>query len=102
MMLKLSGLICLVIFCLPAFSQHKPDSTAKVYRIITSGKQLTVKSKQPIKNVMVWTTAGDRVVEQRGIHNNSCTVEVPTTQKNFFLMVGMEDGQVYTEKLGLR
>ncbi len=74
----------------------------KPYMVFTAGKQITVKSTQAIKNIMLWTTSGDRVIEQREINNNSYSFEIPVNQKNFFLMVGLNDGKIYTEKIGIR
>lgn len=75
---------------------------AKPYKVLTTGKQLTIKSSKNIKHVMVWTTSGDRVVEQRDINNSSFTIDIPISRKTFFLMVGLENGKVYTEKIGVQ
>jgi hypothetical protein len=88
-------------------SQAQPEMTAvatenKPYKLLTSGKQITIKSSKQIKHVMLWTTGGNRVVEQREINNNSFVVNIPVNQKTFFLMIGLSDGKIYTEKIGLR
>lgn len=88
-------------------SQAQPDmipaaKESKPYKILTTGKQITIKSSKQIKHVMVWTASGNRVVEQREINNSSFVVNIPLNQKTFFLMVGLSDGKIYTEKIGLR
>ncbi len=75
---------------------------AKPYKILTSGKQITIKSTRDIKNVMLWTTSGYRVVEQKEINNNSFVLNIPVNQKTFFLMIGLNNGKIYTEKIGIR
>lgn len=80
----------------PAAKESKP------YKLLTAGKQITIKSSKQIKHVMLWTTGGNRVVEQREINNSSFVVNIPVNQKSFFLMVGLSDGKIYTEKIGLR
>lgn len=90
------------------FSQAQPvteppaTKDIKPYQLFTSGKQLTIKSTKNIRQVMVWTISGNRVVEQREVNNNSYTINIPVDHKTFFLMVGLSDGKVYTEKIGIR
>ncbi len=74
----------------------------KPYKVVTSGKQITIKSSKDISHVMLWTTNGYRVVEQREINNSNYTFRVPVDQKKFFLLIGLKDGKVYTEKVGIR
>lgn len=81
----------------PAFRKE-----VKVYKILTSGKQITIKSTKNIKHIMLWTTDGHRVVEQKEINNSSYTFTVPVNQKTFFLMIGLSDGKIYTEKIGIQ
>lgn len=80
----------------PAKKESKP------YKVLTAGKQITIKSNKEIKHVMLWTAGGNRVVEQREINNSSFTLTIPVNQRAFFLMVGLSDGKIYTEKIGLR
>jgi hypothetical protein len=49
---------------------------------------------------MLWTTGGHRVVEQREINSSSFAFTIPVNEKIFFLMVGMDGGKIYTEKIG--
>lgn len=89
-------------------SQAQPLSNQPVkkesrpYKILTSGKQITIKSTKNIQNIMLWTTDGHRVVEQREINTNSYSFTIPINEKIYFLMVGMDGGKIYTEKIGLR
>ncbi|MBS1761057.1 MAG: hypothetical protein JST23_13135 [Bacteroidetes bacterium] len=89
-----------VLFALQSNGQSKLKE-AKPYKVLTSGKQLTIKSEKMIQHVMLWTTNGDRVVEQKDINEKSIVVNVPINRKTFFLMVGLENGKVYTEQIGL-
>jgi len=75
---------------------------AKPYKLLTSGRQITIKSTRDIKDVMLWTTSGYRVVEQKGINNNSFVLNIPVNQKAFFLMIGLNNGKIYTEKIGVQ
>jgi hypothetical protein len=50
---------------------------------------------------MLWTTGGNRVVEHKEINTNSHVLNIPVSQKTFFLMIGLTDGKIYTEKIGL-
>lgn len=78
-----------------------PKKEVKPYKILTSGKQITIKSTRDIKNVMLWTTSGYRVVEEKEINNNSFVLNIPVNQKAFFLMIGLNNGKIYTEKIGV-
>ena len=78
-----------------ATQQQKP------YKVLTSGRQITIKSARSIQQVMLWTAAGNRVVEQKELNNNSFVLNIPVSQKTFFLMIGLNDGKVYTEKLAI-
>ncbi|NOT49944.1 MAG: hypothetical protein HOP10_01545 [Chitinophagaceae bacterium] len=78
---------------LPAKKEAPP------YKVITSGKQITIKSSKTIQHVMLWTTDGNRVAEHKQINANSFTLNPGVSQKTFFLMVGLNNGNIYTEKL---
>ena len=71
------------------------------YKVFTSGKRITIKSSKAIQHIMLWTTDGNRVAEHKQINANSFTLNLNMGQKTFFLMVGMEGGKTYTEKIGL-
>ena len=80
-----------------------PDRQAtKPYKLLTNGRQITIKSTKDIKDIMLWTTGGNRVVEQKEINNSYYVLDIPVNQKTFFLMIGLSDGKIYTEKIGLR
>lgn len=94
----------LLFFVAQAQSNSKwPDSKEnKPYKVLTSGKQITIKSTKNINHVMLWTTGGNRVVEQKEINNSSFTFTIPVNQKTFYLMIGLVGGKVYTEKIGIQ
>ena len=84
---------------IPAEIPGKKES--KPYKVLTDGKQITIKSNREIKHVMLWTSRGNRIVEQKEINANSFTFRVPINDKYFFLMVGVAGGKVYSEKIGV-
>ncbi len=89
-----------------AFSQPVPasatfTSTVKPFRILTSGRQVTIKGTQDIRSVMVWTAGGHRIVEQKAVNAPSYAFRITVNEKVFFIMVKMADGNTYSEKLGL-
>jgi hypothetical protein len=85
----------------PAADQPVKKETLP-YQVITSGKQIIIKSNRNILHVMLWTTNGHRVVEQRDINAASYTFTIPVGEKIFFLMLGLVGGKIYTEKIGLQ
>jgi hypothetical protein len=82
--------------------EEPAKKTPKPYRILTSGKQVTVKSTKNIKNIMVWTASGHRIVEQREVNAPSYIFSVNgAREKVFFVMVQYDGGKPYTEKIGV-
>ena len=72
------------------------------YQVLTSGKQIIIKSDRNIRHVMLWTSSGHRVLEQRDINAATYTFTIPVDEKFFFLMLGLEGGKIYTEKIGMQ
>lgn len=83
----------------------KPGSEkiiAKPYKILTSGKRITVKSRTNIKRLLVWTSSGHRIVEQHELDTAEYNFTVPTDEKVFFLMLETNNGNRYTDKFGVQ
>lgn len=74
--------------------------TKPPYKILTSGKRITIKSKTNIKRLMVWTSSGHRIVEQHELDTPEYNFTVPTDEKVFFLMLETNNGNRYTDKFG--
>jgi len=102
-MKSVSRLVAVILFTVSFLSikAQSPKKETKPYRVITSGRQLTIKSSKSINNIMVWTTEGNRVVEQKNINNNSFTIDIPVYRKAFYLMISLTNGKIYTEKIGI-
>ncbi len=98
--------VFLILLALSGNSSAQPESSSKAikpYKILTSGKQVTVKSTRAIQHIMVWTASGHRIVEQRGINATTYSFNVGSAkEKAFFLMIQYETGKPYTEKIGVR
>ncbi len=79
-----------------------PGKPAKPYKVLTSGKQVTVKSTRAMKNLMVWTSSGNRIVEQRDLNQSSYSFRADIKgEKYFFLMVQYDGMKPFTEKIGI-
>ena len=96
--------LSVIFFCSRAQPESNPPlkKENRPYKVLSSGKEITIKSSENILHVMLWTTNGHRVVEQREINAVTYTFTIPLNEKIFFLMVGLEGGKIYTEKIGLR
>ncbi len=77
------------------------DSAARPFRILTHGKQITIRSQQPMHSIMVWTARGHRVVEQKDLNAQDFNFTVTVNEKIFFVMIRMKSGQTYSEKIGI-
>jgi hypothetical protein len=108
MMKMKARLLCISLFlCWGLTSAAQADnklqgSQPKPYKLSSSGKQLTIRSTKNISHIMLWTTGGNRVAEQKEINSNNYVLDITAPQKTFFLMITLNDGKIYTEKIGLR
>lgn len=78
------------------------EKGAKPFKILTSGKRITIQAKQKIQSVIVWTSNGHRLIEQKEINLNSYSFNISITEKVFFARVTLEDGKMYSEKFGVQ
>src|SRR6266496_2172380 len=100
----------IVITCLSVFSHAQPApvnetenvKTNKPYKILTSDKQITVKSTKDIKSIMVWTASGHRIVEEKEVNATSFSFNINVSEKVFFVMIQFEGSKPYTEKIGVQ
>ncbi|HQU56720.1 MAG: hypothetical protein R2796_03730 [Chitinophagaceae bacterium] len=92
----------LLFFNLQAQPTDPPTAKDKPYKIMTTRQQVTIKSTKPIQKIMLWTINGNRVVEQKEVNKNNISFNVPIRQPNFFLMIGLTDGKIFTEKIAMR
>jgi hypothetical protein len=104
-------MLATVIIC--TAQPNNPDSPEPVkaekkeirpFKVLTSGKQITIKSSKEMRSIMVWTASGHRILEEKDVKLSSYTFRINNniSEKIFFLMVQFTNGKVYTEKLGLR
>ena len=74
----------------------------KPYKVLTNNKQITIQSKQIIRSVMVWTSSGHRILEQKDVNATTFTFTVMVKENIVFLMLQTNDGKRYTEKIGVQ
>lgn len=76
---------------------------AKPYKLLTAGKQITIRSNTTnnILSVMVWTSGGHRVLEQKDINASSYQFRISVNSSAYFMMIRMADGKSYSEKIGV-
>ena len=101
---RIMAIIAIAFLSIISQAQPAPinkNAAGKPYKILTSGKQITVKSSKTIKSIMVWTASGHRIVEQKDVNAASFSFNVNVKEKVFFVMIGYEGLKPYTEKIGL-
>jgi hypothetical protein len=106
---RLLALLSLSLYISTAAAQTASNSfdrsfkkESKPFKILTSGKQITVKSTKDIKTIMVWTATGHRIVEQTLVNASSYTFNVSGSRERiFFVMVQYEGQKPVTEKFGV-
>jgi len=103
---RIVSLVSIILLSFVSFAQpiNEPPvkKELKPYKVLTLGRQISIKSTKNISHVMLWTSGGDRLVEQREINNSSYTFTIPINGKIFFLMIGLDNGKIYTEKIGIQ
>ena len=77
-------------------------SSVKPFKVLTNGKQITIQSKQNLKSIMVWTSSGHRIVEEKDLKSNSYSFTVPAKEKVIFMMIETAEGKRFTEKMGIK
>ncbi len=77
------------------------EETKLPYQLFTNGRQITVKCASGIKQIMVWTASGHRVVEQKEIEKTSFSFKLDVNEKIFFLRLQLSNGKVFTQKFGV-
>ncbi|MFI5129560.1 MAG: hypothetical protein ACHQFX_06190 [Chitinophagales bacterium] len=104
-LLRVAIFICLCSFshAQPAPSNDAENARAyKPYKILTTGKQVNVKSTKEIKSVIVWTATGHRIVEEKAVNATSFSFNINVTEKVFFIRIQFEGSKPYTEKIGVQ
>lgn len=96
---RLMALASLSLLLIHAQAQPADKKESRPFKILTSGKQVTIKSTKTINHVMLWTSGGNRLVEQKDINNTDFTFRIPVNGSYFFLMVTLANGKVYTDKI---
>ena len=77
-------------------------TSAKPFKVLTNGKQITIQSKQNLRSIMVWTASGHRFIEEKELTTNSYTFTVPSKEKIFYMMIETAEGKRFTEKMGVK
>ena len=96
-------LVVALFICTSFTSYSQPDDpTPKPYKVLTAGKQITIKSGKPIKSIMVWTSGGHRILEQKEVNATFYIFNITVNEKIFFVMLRLQDGKVFTEKIGVQ
>ena len=71
------------------------------YKVLTAGKKITIQTKLNLSSIIAWTSSGNRIVEQKNINLTRYSFTVPGNERIIFLMLELQDGKRYTQKIGL-
>ena len=86
----------------PSNSEIATPASAKPFKVLTNGRQITIQSKQNLRSIIVWTASGHRFVEEKELKTNSYSFTVPAKEKVFFMMIETAEGKRFTEKMGVK
>jgi len=73
----------------------------KPFKILNNGKKITVQSSKNIKTILVWTSSGHRIIEQQDLNISNYSFDIPAKEKILFLRVELDNGKMYTQKIGV-
>ena len=100
------------LFCISCFmhaqvkqspkSEVAISTTAKPFKVLTNGKQITIQSKQNLKSLLVWTASGHRFVEEKQLTSNSYSFTIPAKETIFYIMLETAEGKRFTERMGVK
>ena len=100
------------LFCITCFmhgqvkqspkSEIATSASAKPFKVLTNGKQITIQSKQNLRSLLVWTASGHRFVEEKELTTNSYSFTVPAKEKIFYIMLETAEGKRFTERMGVK
>ncbi|HYC41243.1 MAG TPA: hypothetical protein VEB63_12235 [Chitinophagaceae bacterium] len=94
-----AAMLAVLLVLTPAAAQTQPNH--KPYRVSASGQKIFIRTDKPIRNLMVWSGSGHRILEQKNINLTNYQLTPPRGEKYFFVMLQLADGKVYTEKIGV-
>ena len=102
-----SALLCVTCFMYGQVKQSPKSettipATAKPFKVLTNGKQITIQSKQNLRSLMVWTASGHRFVEEKKLTTNSYSFTVPAKENIFYIMLETAEGKRFTERMGVK
>jgi hypothetical protein len=83
-------------------SEVTTSPTAKPYKVLTNGKQITIQSKQNLKSLMVWSSSGHRIVEEKELKTTSYSFYVPSKETICFISIETMEGKRFSEKIGVK
>lgn len=78
------------------------SSASKPYKVLTNGNQITIESKQNLKSLMVWSSSGHRIVEEKELKTTSYSFYVPAKEKICFISIETMEGKRFSEKIGVK
>ena len=85
---------------IPVTISEKTDK--KPFKILSTGKKITIQSNRNIKTILVWTSSGNRIIEQQELNVSNYSFETPAKEKIFFVRLELDNGKMYTEKIGVQ
>ena len=86
----------------PSNPEVTTATSAKPFKVLTNGKQITIQSKQNLRSLMVWTASGHRIVEEKNLTTSSYSFSIPAKEKVFFIVIETAEGKKFTQKMGVK
>ncbi len=112
-MMKLitTGILVICLSAGPIAGVAQPDkneptpagrTAPKIFKVLTNGKRITIQAREDLKTLIVWTTSGHRILEQKDINAPSYTFQITVREKIFYVLAETVSGKRGTEKIGVK
>jgi len=107
---SMTAAVFCILFLSSSFAQsnssrqpsNSDQTEKKPFKILTNGKKITVQSTRNIKTFLAWTSSGNRIIEQQELNTPSYSFDTPTKEKVLFLRIELDNGKIFTEKVGVQ
>lgn len=74
----------------------------KPFKVLTAGSRITIQCRQNIDRIMAWSASGKRLVDKNDWNNPNYSFAASSQDQFVFLMLELEDGSRFTEKIGIQ
>jgi hypothetical protein len=81
--------------------KEEPPRT-RPFKVLTSGKKITIQAKKDMVNLIAWTSSGERIQEKKNLNEKQFIFTAPSKENMVFILIEFGGGERHTYKVGLQ